>query len=442
MLDEQPVVVDHVQGAVRTDVEVDRPEPAVGRREELHVVAAAARDEGGAVGGVHVAVHQVVHGFGDERVLVEGGREGAAVVEREPACRGELSGLGQQVEARRMGDGDDVGVAVVGDVGHRAREQQLRVALEISGGDHLVTGVDGVVVREVAAVDVERVAVLRPAGEAFQLERVGLEADAAATRVHGGDVGAGGKGERGALVAEEIRVDDGLRSAGVREVHPVVEAVDRVVHRVLRVGLREAGDHHFAMFGAPVAVAVGEEQQVGRARDEDAVLPAHHAARQDEPVGEDGAPVDAAVAVGVFEQPDASGRADVERIAGHLDDEDAAVLVDVHGDGALDVGFGGDEFDAEAGLDAQHVERLFRGVGRACGPGLAGEGAGAGPEGKAQRAGSGGAADDHDVLHGVRSRFGHSVGSGLDLTRNGVRSRVRGAAPHARPDPETHQIET
>src|SRR5690606_18891847 len=79
-----------------------------------------------------------------------------------------------------------------------------------------------------------------------------------------------------------------------------------------------------------------------------------------------------------------------------------------------DVGLGGDELDAEAGLDAQHLEGLLGAVGRAGGRGLADEGAGTGAQGEAQRAGSDGAADQHDFLHstelGVRSRFGRDWG--------------------------------
>ena len=94
-----------------------------------------------------------------------------------------------------------------------------------------------------------------------------------------------------------------------------------------------------AHVGAAVAVRVLEVEEVGRGRDEDALLPAHHARRQRQAVGEDPARLEAAVAVRVLEQLDAPGRPRVERIAGHLDDEEASVLVEVHRHRALDVRF-------------------------------------------------------------------------------------------------------
>ena len=71
------------------------------------------------------------------------------------------------------------------------------------------------------------------------------------------------------------------------EVDPVVEAVHRVVHRVLRIGPRKAGEHDLARVGLAVAVDVLEVDQVGRARHEDALLVAHHAARQPQVVGKE-----------------------------------------------------------------------------------------------------------------------------------------------------------
>ena len=150
------------------------------------------------------------------------------------------------------------------------------------------------------------------------------------------------------------------RVAGVREVDPVVGAEDRRVHGVLRVREREPGQHHVPHVRPAVVVGVFEVEQVGRGRHEDALLPAHDAGRQHEAVGEDTAAVVASVAVGVVEQPDAAGRAGVERIAGHLDDEHAAVLVDVDGHGARHVGLGGDRLDDVAGLELHRGHRLGR----------------------------------------------------------------------------------
>ena len=125
VLDAGAVVVDDVQRAVGTDVEVHRPEPRVGGGQELARRPASTRDEGRARWLDHVAVHEVVHRLGDKRAARVLALEQPAGVERQAAGRGELARLGQQLVLRVGGDRKDArGAAVIGDRmrrrGHRA----------------------------------------------------------------------------------------------------------------------------------------------------------------------------------------------------------------------------------------------------------------------------------------------------------------------------------
>ena len=91
-----------------------------------------------------------------------------------------------------------------------------------------------------------------------------------------------------------------------------------------------------ACFNIRHAVAVGilEIPDVRRISHQDALLPAHHAGRQRQMIGEDRDLVGNPVAVGVPQQLDAPELAiDVERIAAVLDHVKIAVLVELHCDG-------------------------------------------------------------------------------------------------------------
>jgi hypothetical protein len=78
-----------------------------------------------------------------------------------------------------------------------------------------------------------------------------------------------------------------IACAGPGEVDPVVEAVDRRVHGVLRVREGEAREELRTRVRPAVVVRVLEVEHVGGRGDDDALLPAHHSSGQDEPVRED-----------------------------------------------------------------------------------------------------------------------------------------------------------
>ena len=99
------------------------------------------------------------------------------------------------------------------------------------------------------------------------------------------------------------------------------------------------------MVGLAVAVAVLGIEDIRGAGDQDAVAPGHHAGREAEAVEEGRLLVVAAVAVGVFQEPDdAAGLAlavDAQRVVAHLDDPELAVGPPLEGDRVLDQRLGG-----------------------------------------------------------------------------------------------------
>jgi hypothetical protein len=365
MLDHLPVVVDQVERRVRSDREIDRPEPAVGRGQELAIVLRPARDEGRAALRPQVPVHEVLRRLRHERRARSLAREQAAGVERHPARRGELARLREQLEARVAGDRIDLRVAaVVGHVLHRAGGRQRRVAGQVTRRDHLVASVVRVVEREVVAPLVEGVAELRAPGARLDLPRVQPEAHRVSADRELGRARLVGKAQRRAAVAEQLGIDHGTRRPFVREVDPVVEAEDGGVDGVLRVREREAGEDLLALLRLAVAVRVLQVPDVGRGGDEHALAVTHHARRQHEPVGEHAAALEAAVAVAILEQPDAAGGPGVERIARHLDHEQAPVLVEIERDRRGDVRLGRHELDRVAGFELERLAGLVGSEGR------------------------------------------------------------------------------
>jgi hypothetical protein len=267
--------------------------------------------------------------------------------------------LGEHLDPRvGVGREDLGGVPVIGDVAHGGGKQQVGVAAQVAGGDHLVPAVVCVVEGEVMPPFVEGVTELRGSRAGLHLVLFRTQANRGIADRHRGQFGTGREPERAALVAELLLEDHSPRGALVRQMDPVVEPVEGAVHGVLRVAEGEAGEHHLPHLRAPVAVAVLEVEDVGRGGDEDPVLPAHHAGGHHQPVREDRASVRPSVAIRVLEELHAARGAGVERIAGHLDHEDAAVLVEVHRHRVRDVGLGRKQLDLETLLDPEGAEGL------------------------------------------------------------------------------------
>ena len=120
-----------------------------------------------------------------------------------------------------------------------------------------------------------------------------------------------------------------------------------------------------AHIGPEIAVGVLQVPDVGRRGDEHASFPGCDARRPEQAVGEDVALIEAAVAVGVAQQPHSSQR----RLAGpglvgiiaHLGDVEVAVGVEGRGDRALHQRLGRDQLHAEP---VHGLECLQRFIGR------------------------------------------------------------------------------
>src|SRR5262245_34980206 len=142
----------------------------------------------------------------------------------------------------------------------------------------------------------------------------------------------------------------------MRKVDPVVETIDRVVDRVLRIGEGEAGEHHLPNVGFAVAVGVFEVQDVRRVGYQHALFPAHDAGGHGQLVRKDGTPAGPAVTVRILEQDNAADFAfHVQRVAGIFNHVDPTVFVELHRNRASDVRLGDVGFDPEAGLDPERL---------------------------------------------------------------------------------------
>ena len=115
----------------------------------------------------------------------------------------------------------------------------------------------------------------------------------------------------------------------------------------------EAVEHDLGRaVGHVVAVAVGDEQELRRAHQPDAAEAELDAREHLDVVGEDGALVEPAVAVGVLEDQDAVAEAEVE-LRGQLGvgvvlrDPEPPARVPGHGDRVLHVRLGGEDLDVE-----------------------------------------------------------------------------------------------
>src|SRR5712692_4861720 len=102
---------------------------------------------------------------------------------------------------------------------------------------------------ELMAPEIEAVAELAAARPILELSGVGPEADHAPGRLERGPIGAIRKAEVASAVAELLWKNNRGGRALMREIDPVVQTVDGVVDRVLRIGEGEAGEYHFPNVG-------------------------------------------------------------------------------------------------------------------------------------------------------------------------------------------------
>ena len=153
----------------------------------------------------------------------------------------------------------------------------------------------------------------------------------------------------------------------LRQVDPVVEAVDQPVAGVLRTGQPgESVEDVAHLVDPPVAVVVAVPVELRRLDEEEAAVRGRDRARQDQPIEQGHAPVHDAVAVIVLEADHATDRGeliatvDVRHEAPHLDHQRAAVGVERDRDRVFDQRLGRDELDAEAVDHGDRSEPLLR----------------------------------------------------------------------------------
>ena len=152
-------------------------------------------------------------------------------------------------------------------------------------------------------------------------------------------------------------------------VNAVVQAPRQAVHEHLAVQpvalIAEPGEHDLPEIGDAVAVPILQIDEIRLEADVDAAVVGDHGRGIAQPVGEDAALVEAAVAVDILQQADPADAlvehqvgARLGLIPAHFDDVEAPVFVERHLDRIDDHGLVGDELEAEPFLDAERVEHL------------------------------------------------------------------------------------
>src|SRR2546426_10902811 len=148
---------------------------------------------------------------------------------------------------------------------------------------------------------VERLSVLRPAGQGFQLMGAGPETHAERAHLQPWALSVR-KPNVAAAIPKRLLEYHGMNWTLVGQVDPIVRAVDRTVDHVLRVGKSEAGENLLAHIGLAISLGVLEKPDVRSGCHQNAAVPAHHSVGHDDVVCEHGAPVRYPVAVGVLER--------------------------------------------------------------------------------------------------------------------------------------------
>ena len=97
-------------------------------------------------------------------------------------------------------------------------------------------------------------------------------------------------------------------AAAIRAVNPVVQAPRQSIHAQLLVAEAEAGEQNTPLIRAAIAVRIAEIPDVRRGRDQHAAAPRQHAIGKRQMVREHRRHFVAAIAIAIFEKPDAAGR--------------------------------------------------------------------------------------------------------------------------------------
>ena len=364
VLNDPAIVVHDVKSSVGSDVQIDRPEPTVGGGQEFRLFSTSAGLQRDPVVFQQIAVNQVVGRFGHKGDFIEWRGEESSQVDRDSTSRRKVARTRENSVLRVVGDGIDA-CGVIWNVRYRRSGAQGRVSPQISGGNDLLAYMPAVGDQELASPSIEAQSELGGAGKDLQLESVRAKAEIAGDTVQLRPVATVGESFRGTWIAEFVLEDNRSDRRFIGEIDPVVQSIDWRADRVLRVGEGEAGQNGLSEIGTVVAVRVLEVPDVGRISDQNAVLPSQHPRGKHESVNKYRASVGKTVPVGVFQQFHAPGRPNVQGIAGHLDDEHAAMLIEFHRNRVENQRFGGEELDSKALFDNEGCQGLRGSVGRA-----------------------------------------------------------------------------
>jgi hypothetical protein len=138
----------------------------------------------------------------------------------------------------------------------------------------------------------------------------------------------------------------------VGHVEVTVGSPGEAVEEFVTIFEAEAGEEDFGFVGAVIAVGILEEEEVRGLADVGSAVPEEDAGGEVESIGPDVDFIGLAIVVGIFEDFDAVARllavGCAHGVFVEFDDPESAAFVPGHGDGVGDHGFGGEEADFEA----------------------------------------------------------------------------------------------
>ena len=322
--------VGDVEGAVGTGGELDGAKSFIGGDEEIDIGVGAGGGEGGTFGGKDLSGKEIGGGFADEGVAAKFLGELMASVNVGAAGGG---------DGGHFAGGTDATIRAINSCGEATGK-------DIASGDGVAVsagafwGAFGVILGDEIGVEHGAIGVIKEAAEVILGEAV---------------LAALGGG-----FADPLSRDLAEAPTEVGAVEPVIEGEERPVGIIFWATACTVICENGSFFVAfTVAVMVATEPEIGGFADDHSAVGKGDGAWEDEAIEKDGAFVEFSVSVGVFEDDDISIglifalAVGVRHIAAHFDDEEAAIGIEGEGDGILDEGFAGDEFDAEAGRETK-----------------------------------------------------------------------------------------
>ena len=374
-LDQEAVHVDHVQRAVGAVGHLHRAKPHVGGSHELGARVGPQGSQADAVRHEAGAIDEIVGDLPHEQIAAVVRRPGVAAEDRDAAGSAEIAGrlvsFGwvRLLDARRPqarphdtprfvgADARNLGViAARGDPGRGCRGFEIGIPREITTivhdqEDRVVASAD-----ELAAPIVHAHAVL--AAAAGHRERFGARVEEEALAAHR---------DRPRVLA--LGVADFAAAVASRQVDAVVEQPTERVEQGLAADVTaEASEDDPADVRLAVAVRVPGVQDVRDSADENAAVVATDSRGRVQVREEDGALVEAAVAVGVFQQAHAAAAeglfARVLVEFGEFGDVQAAVFVEIERHRARQHWLGCNQLDAKVRVDSKRLQGLGRALRR------------------------------------------------------------------------------